>query len=82
LGDGCLSDLDRGQRRATGELGVDADFASLTRVVAEFDIAIDEGEEGVVATYTNIIAWFDFGATLPDNNATGGNKLSIIAFHA
>jgi len=32
--------------------------------MSKFDITVNEGEEGVVATYTNVIAWSNFGATL------------------
>ena len=51
-------------------------------MMAELDVAIDEREQGMVATYTNIVSRFDFGAALADNNAAGGYQLAIEAFHA
>src|SRR5213082_965631 len=50
--------------------------------MAELDIAIDQGEQGVVAANANVIAGFDLCAALANNDATGGNHLSIIAFHS
>src|SRR5436305_13846517 len=51
-------------------------------MMAELDVAIDEREQGMVATYTNIVSRFDFGAALADNNAAGGYQLAVEAFHA
>jgi len=49
--------------------------------MSKFDITVNEGEEGVVTAYTNVIAWSNFGATLADNDAPGSNNLPIVAFH-
>src|SRR6266700_1096118 len=78
----CFHRDEGSQWGATRKLGVDADFASLTGVVAELDIAIDQGEQSVVAANANVIAGFDLCAALANNDATGGNYLSIIAFHS
>jgi hypothetical protein len=50
--------------------------------VFEFDKTISFGEEGVVSAYTNILARIDAGATLPDDDGSGADKLTIIAFDA
>lgn len=48
----------------------------------EADHAVFEGKEGVVGSYSNVLSRVDFGATLTNDNLTGGDGLTISALYA
>src|SRR5579863_2055400 len=51
-------------------------------MVSEFNIPVDQGEEGMIAAHANVIAGFDFGAALAHNDAACCHQLPIEAFHS
>lgn len=44
--------------------------------IDELDVAIDLGEEGVVATATDVDAGLEAGAALADDDGAAGNELT------
>jgi hypothetical protein len=48
----------------------------------EADDAIFEGKEGVVGSHANVLSRVDFGATLTNDDLTGGDGLTISTLHA
>lgn len=48
----------------------------------EADHAVFEGKEGVVGSNANVLAWVDFGATLTNDDLTGGDGLTISTLDA
>src|SRR5579859_199601 len=71
-----------GYRGTAGELRVDVRVTVRARMMAEFDIPVDESEEGMIAANANIVAGLDFGAALAHNDAACRYQLPVEAFHA
>jgi hypothetical protein len=75
----------RGRHRAGPGLGgrggrgidVDAPVAAI-----EADMAVGEGEEGVVPSHADVVAGMELGAALADENGAGEDELSAVPFHA
>jgi hypothetical protein len=62
-----------------GGRGIDVD-APVAAV--EADVAVGEGEEGVIAAHADVIAGVELGAALADEDGAGGNELAAVTFHA
>jgi hypothetical protein len=56
---------------------VDASVAAI-----EADMAVGEGEEGVVPSHADVVAGMELGAALTDENGAGEDELSAVPFHA
>src|SRR5579883_1190603 len=72
----------RDERGPPGKFGQNTDVLVLAIGVAEFDVAIDQSEQRVVAPNTDVSAWLDPCAALAHDDAAGGDKLAIKAFDA
>ena len=59
-----------------GALSSDVDFSAL-----EFDQAVFEGEEGVVAADADVEAGEELGAALTDDDGPGGDGLAAVRLH-
>jgi len=53
------------------------DFAAL-----EFDFAVGEGEEGVIAADAYVKAGVELGSALADDDGAGGDLLAAVGFYA
>ena len=51
-------------------------------VLVELDLAVNQGEQGPVATDTHILARMKLGAALPDDDAAGGDGLGAESLDA
>src|SRR5665213_3646119 len=68
----------KAQRRLLGGLlGSHMDFAAL-----EFDDAVFQGEDRVVATEADVEAGVELGSALADDDGAGGDGLSAVGFDA
>src|SRR5207302_9551809 len=73
-------DRDRQADSACGRcLGIDVDAPPLA---VEAHGAVDEREQGVVATDADVAAGVELGAALSDDDTPGGNKLAAVHLHA
>src|SRR5690348_7357905 len=54
----------------------------LARIVSELHISIDQSEQGVIATHTNLLARLNLRTALAHNDAPCRNQLTIVALHA
>src|SRR5258706_8348576 len=50
-------------------------------MVPELDVAVNQREERMVASYADIVSRFNLCATLAHDNAAGRYQLPIVAFH-
>src|SRR3954451_4168757 len=65
------------RRDRRGLLGADVDLAAL-----EFDLAVLEGEQGVVLAGADVKAGHELGAALADNDRSGGDERATVRLHA
>ena len=74
----------RGEPRGAGLGGRGGRGIDVNAPVAavEADVAVGEGEEGVIAAHADVIAGVEFGAALTDEDGAGGDELTAVAFHA
>lgn len=81
-GSGFLARAKLGYGGAASEFGADMHVFMLAVRVTKFDVAVDQGEEGVITPHADILARFDFGAALAHDDAPGANQLAVKAFNA
>src|SRR5258708_30232797 len=74
--------LSGNQRGPIGEVDKDGDVFVIAIGVAKFDVAIDQGEQRVVAPNADIDARLDLRAALAHDNAAGGDELAVKALDA
>ena len=58
-------------------VGVNADLLLATSLVLELDLTVDQSEEGVVGTHTDVVAGMNSGASLSDDDIAGDNGLTV-----
>ena len=76
----------RGSRAAPGRVSVGARSDGIdihpAAVLVETDVAIDQGEDGVVATEPDVFPGMPLGAALADDDGTSKNAFSAKPLHA
>ena len=79
-----FSALSPGLRQGTTKLvrGVHAYPAPALGSPLEFNLAVNLGEERVIAAQPNVSTWVDPCTPLPDYNGAAGNRLSAVPFHS
>ena len=66
---------------ARGSGGFSHDIHAATFAV-KLHFAVHEGEEGPVAAHADVLASFEFGTALTNDDAAGSNNLATVTFHA
>src|SRR5947209_10480751 len=61
---------------------VHADALALLRRLFEPYLSVDQGEQGVIASYSNVAAWLDHRAALAHEDRPGPNDRALTAFDA
>src|ERR687886_383216 len=61
---------------------VHADALALLRRLFEPYLPVNQGEQGVIASYSNVATWFDDRAALTHEDRAGPNDRAVTAFHA
>ena len=56
---------------------VNTDALAVTTDALELNLSVDEGKKGIIRTAADILACMDVGASLTDEDVTGGNKLAV-----
>ena len=59
--------------------GVDADLFAVFAHALESDGTVDQGEEGVVRTFADVVAGVDVRAALSDEDVASQDELSVCA---
>ena len=60
----------------------DADLLAVAAQTLELDLAVDQGEEGIVRTLTDVFTGMDVGTALTDEDVARENGLPVGSLHA
>ena len=63
-------------------VGVYADLLLVLGLLLELYLTVDQSEEGIILTNTDVVAGMDGGSSLSDDNVAGENCLSVSLLYA
>lgn len=63
-------------------VSVNANLSSALSDVFELNLTIDQSEQSVIGTTTNVVTGMDVGASLSDNDVTGSNLGAVSGLYA